>query len=323
LIKRAATVIGICLIAAAVTPAHAVDRDPTTKKFNWGDDLSETPYTSDCVTGALNCTQAPPTQFKSTHLPDIKQAIDLSVTACSITSDVYLQTDREAIAQIGYPGKLVSSTHVNNLRRAIEALYDARNDNTVGDYFTGSVDSGQPVLKSDINNMRRALDDLAATCVAGPAQVCGNGSCETGEDCGSCPGDCVSQLIGGVCVGGNWACPAGTSFVDLSGSGFPCVPGGGLCGFCFDPSGIYVNDPGPIASGPGCWVAAELFGGWYEPKTVAARHYINDIGPSWFKKLYLEHGLDFARFIKDKPILKTAIRPLFEYFSQKSDGVKE
>ena len=141
----------------------AVDRNTITHKFNWGDDLSTTAYTGECPEGTINCTQAPPTQFQSTHLPDIKQAIDLSVTACSITSDVYLQTDREAIAQVGYPGKLVSSTHVNNLRRAIEELYRQKSQ-TPPAYLSGDVTTGTPILKAHINDMRRALDDLVVSC---------------------------------------------------------------------------------------------------------------------------------------------------------------
>jgi len=154
------------LLFSICSLAHAVDRNSVTNKFNWGDDLSETPYTSDCPAGTLNCTQAPPTQFKSTHLPDIKQAIDLSVTACSITSDVYLQTDREAISQIGYPGKLVSSTHVNNLRRAIEELYRQKSQPPPA-YLSGDVTTGTPILKAHINDMRRALDELVVTCSLG------------------------------------------------------------------------------------------------------------------------------------------------------------
>jgi len=65
-----------------------------------------------------------------------------------------------------------------------------------------------------------------------------------------------------------------------------------------------------------CWVASELFGGWYEPKTVAARYYISEIGPKWFKNIYLKHGEKFAKFISNKPWLKNMIRPLFEFFSK-------
>ena len=64
-----------------------------------------------------------------------------------------------------------------------------------------------------------------------------------------------------------------------------------------------------------CWVAAELFGGWHEEKTQNARLYLNTLAPKWLKKLYRAHGFKFARFISDKPILKNALRPIFEVFA--------
>jgi len=65
-----------------------------------------------------------------------------------------------------------------------------------------------------------------------------------------------------------------------------------------------------------CWVASELFGGWFEPKTVGARTFIAELAPKWFRDLYIKHGKRFAQFIKNKPWLKNLIRPLFERFSE-------
>ncbi len=64
-----------------------------------------------------------------------------------------------------------------------------------------------------------------------------------------------------------------------------------------------------------CWVASEVFGGWYHPKTVMARYWVNFKAPKWFKAFYLKYGERIALFIKDKPILKGALRPLFECFA--------
>ena len=64
-----------------------------------------------------------------------------------------------------------------------------------------------------------------------------------------------------------------------------------------------------------CWVAAEIFGGWFEPKTCSARYYIGNIAPTWFRKFYYENGERIAKFIHNKPILKAMLRPLFEYFA--------
>lgn len=67
--------------------------------------------------------------------------------------------------------------------------------------------------------------------------------------------------------------------------------------------------------GMGCWVASEIFGGWYAPKTVLARFYVNNISPKWFKEFYLKHGERIAEFIHNKPMLKVMLRPLFEGFA--------
>ena len=60
-----------------------------------------------------------------------------------------------------------------------------------------------------------------------PAPVCGNSSCETGESCSSCPGDC------GACppVCGNSACEAGESCSSCPGDCGACPPvcGNGSC----------------------------------------------------------------------------------------------
>lgn len=70
-----------------------------------------------------------------------------------------------------------------------------------------------------------------------------------------------------------------------------------------------------MASMGGCWVAAEIFNGWHEPKTEAARYFINNMAPEIFRKFYLKHGERIAKFIHNKPILKMALRPLFEIFA--------
>lgn len=82
---------------------------------------------------------------------------------------------------------------------------------------------------------------------------------------------------------------------------------------------ILINDS-IVGAGGNCWVASELFGGWYVPETVAARYYVNHLAPAWFKQLYLAHGEDFAKTLRQHPEMKPLVRPLFEYFS--SQGAK-
>lgn len=64
-----------------------------------------------------------------------------------------------------------------------------------------------------------------------------------------------------------------------------------------------------------CWVASEIFGGWYHPKTVMARFYIKYISPKLFRDFYIDNGEKIAKFISKRPILKLALRPLFELFA--------
>lgn len=62
----------------------------------------------------------------------------------------------------------------------------------------------------------------------------------------------------------------------------------------------------------GCWVAATVFEcGWNDTRTHFARYYIQNIGPKWFKKLYMKFGERFAKFLKNKPNLIRIIKPFF------------
>ena len=67
-----------------------------------------------------------------------------------------------------------------------------------------------------------------------------------------------------------------------------------------------------------CWVASELFGGWFEPKTVLSRIYINNYAPIWLKKVYIKYGERFSRFIKRKKMVKGILTSLFECFASVS-----
>jgi len=64
-----------------------------------------------------------------------------------------------------------------------------------------------------------------------------------------------------------------------------------------------------------CWVAAEIFAGWSDPKTIAVRNYITNFAPRWFDRFYTKNGENIAKFIHNKPILKALLRPIFEVFA--------
>lgn len=78
--------------------------------------------------------------------------------------------------------------------------------------------------------------------------------------------------------------------------------------------GQIISAAGTVAAA-GCWVAAEIFGGWYAPKTISARRYVATQAPQWFRDFYIKNGQSIANFISNKPIFKIVLRPLFELFA--------
>jgi hypothetical protein len=56
-----------------------------------------------------------------------------------------------------------------------------------------------------------------------------------------------------------------------------------------------------------CWVAREVYG-IENPKWLMFRAWLLNDAPSWFRNLYIKHGERFAKFISNKPVLKTIIR---------------
>ena len=69
-----------------------------------------------------------------------------------------------------------------------------------------------------------------------------------------------------------------------------------------------------VGTAIGCWVAAEIFGGWEEYDTVLARYYINCLAPKGFLRFYMKYGERIAKFISNKPVFKWALRPIFLNF---------
>ena len=63
--------------------------------------------------------------------------------------------------------------------------------------------------------------------------------------------------------------------------------------------------------GFGCWVAREVYGA-DNPKWLAFREWLLQESPAWFRQLYLGYGRQFARFISNRPWLKSRIRVWME-----------
>ncbi len=67
---------------------------------------------------------------------------------------------------------------------------------------------------------------------------------------------------------------------------------------------------GSIAGGylaGGCWVAREVYG-IENPKWLEFREWMLNDSPSWFRNLYLKYGERIAKFISNKPRVKSIIR---------------
>ena len=64
-----------------------------------------------------------------------------------------------------------------------------------------------------------------------------------------------------------------------------------------------------------CWIAAELYGGWYEPRTKLARKFVNSSKfPKMLFNLYMKYGERTAKFIRKYKFMKLIFKPIFNWF---------
>lgn len=82
-------------------------------------------------------------------------------------------------------------------------------------------------------------------------------------------------------------------------------------------SGVAFAGGAGQAFGKGCWIAAELYGGWYEPRTVLLRSWL--FGPfkqTWHGKVltnfYLRFGEATAGAIRRRPLLRSIFQRVFD-----------
>lgn len=75
-----------------------------------------------------------------------------------------------------------------------------------------------------------------------------------------------------------------------------------------------VGGGGGVASiaGAFCWVAREVYGE-DNPKWMQFRYWILHKAPIWLHDLYRNHGEQFARYISDKPLLKSIVRNVMNF----------
>ena len=61
------------------------------------------------------------------------------------------------------------------------------------------------------------------------------------------------------------------------------------------------------SSAAACWVAREVYG-IENPKWLQFRYWMLNDAPSWFRNLYIKYGERIAKFISNKPRIKSIIR---------------
>lgn len=103
----------------------------------------------------------------------------------------------------------------------------------------------------------------------------------------------------------------------LTGAKSPPKTGGGLTailGSLLGAAGQTFQGAGTAAVA-GCWVAAELYGGWYAPETVSIRTWLFN---TWwmrpFAALYLAIGKQWAAWIRHNKAARVCTKRLFDVF---------
>ena len=84
------------------------------------------------------------------------------------------------------------------------------------------------------------------------------------------------------------------------------ISSGGSLGGTLGGLGGLLGGVAKIAALP-CWVARECYGD-YNPKWLEFRDWLFTKSPEWLFNNYIKHGERFAKFISNKPKLKSAIR---------------
>jgi hypothetical protein len=83
---------------------------------------------------------------------------------------------------------------------------------------------------------------------------------------------------------------------------------------------------GPVsAGGGGCWIAAAVYDGWDDPRTIDVRRWLNTefvkrpVG-RMVMALYLQFGERIARVVRRSSLLKRMVRPLFDLALKRARG---
>jgi hypothetical protein len=89
-------------------------------------------------------------------------------------------------------------------------------------------------------------------------------------------------------------------------SGLMSMGGAVLGGMATGGTGFFLKPPNPPTT---CWVAREVYG-TKDIKWEIFRDWLLNESPKWLCKLYIKHGEKFAKYISNKPILKSIIKSM-------------
>lgn len=146
---------------------------------------------------------------------------------------------------------------------------------------------------------RQMAGDIGMTILGRPSQAIGLGSQMLGQATGLAAGPTGPQLFDPN-VGINMAMQQRAQDIEFQGAKMASKGAiiGGLAGGLGSLGGGFASK---------CWVAREVYGE-DNPRWLQFREWLNNKAPRWFDCLYVKYGERFAKFISDKPRLKSIIR---------------
>jgi hypothetical protein len=155
-------------------------------------------------------------------------------------------------------------------------------------------------LGGAIGAQRQLAGDVGMTILGRPSAAIGLGSQMLGQAQAGAAGPMGPQLFDPN-VGINMAMQQRSQDINLMGAQAQANASrsAGMMGM--------MGSIGGAAIGAFCWVAREVYG-VDNPKWLQFREWMLEDSPSWFLKLYIKYGERFAKFISNKPLLKTIIR---------------
>ena len=168
-------------------------------------------------------------------------------------------------------------------------------------YLSGLRGQAAGMGQQAFNQNRLLAGDLGSTILGRPSSAIGLGQSGIGAATNLAAQPVGPQLFDPN-VGINLAMQQRGQDISLMGAQAQAnaSSGGGILG-------AFGKAAGTAAIGAFCWVAREVYG-IEDGKWMQFREWMLNDSPSWFRKLYIKYGERFAKFISNKPRIKSIIR---------------